>query len=415
MHKEKINIAINFFNRFSYCLVMNKMERIPDNEFKERIHCVKNLMKERGLDLLIIYSNQVDPGNVRYLADYWPIFEQAFVILPLEGEPILLAGAECSSYAKSVSRINDVRLIQDVMIPGEEYPGAKITTWKDVFRDVGESGVISKVGIAGLDVLGGFPIHAFRNLKAALKSKKIVKAENIMIEARSIKSEAELEMIRRAYELADLGLDAAINAVKEGVSERQIQAEAEHAIISAGGEDHPVPWPCQLIASGPNTCLPLSRPSNRRVKRGEHVLLTIGALYEGYNSAVARPLFVGTPSEEYKRVIKVVEETMIAVVNEIKPGAGSEVDRAGRKVLEESGYVKYNPYGLAHSIGLVEAEPPFFGPRTKYTVKPNMVISVDIALFGLKFGGLRYEDGFIVTEKGIEPLSKYTKELLENC
>jgi len=390
------------------------LECIPDSEFKERIIRVKNIMREKGLDLLLVYSNQVDPGNVRYLADYWPIFEQTFVVLPLEGEPVLLAGAECSSYAKSVSRINDVRLIQDVMIPGEEYPGAEITTWKEIFSDIGERGKISKVGIAGLDVLGGFPIHTYRNLEKALKGKEFVKADDVMIEARSIKSKAELEMIRRAYELADKGLDAAIDATREGVTERQIEAEAEHAIVSAGGEDHPVPWPCQLIASGPNTGLALNRPSNRRVKRGEHVLLTVGALYEGYNSAVARPLFVGTPSEEYKKVVKVVEEAMIAVVNAIKPGAGSEVDRAGRKILEETGYVKYNPYGLAHSIGLVEAEPPFFGPGTEDTIKPNMVISVDVALFGLKFGGLRYEDGFIVNEEGIEPLSKYTKELLEN-
>jgi len=63
----------------------------------------------------------------------------------------------------------------------------------------------------------------------------------------------------------------------------------------------------------------------------------------------------------------------------------------------------------------VEAEPPFFGPGTKDILKPGMVISVDIALFGLKFGGLRYEDGFIVNEEGIEPLSKYTKEMLEDC
>ena len=390
------------------------MERISDSEFKERILRVKSIMRRKELDLLIVYSNQVDPGNVRYLADYWPIFEQTFVVLPLEGEPILLAGAECSSYARKTSRISDVRLIQDVMIPGEEYPGAEITTWDEIFSGIKGESRISRVGIAGLDVLGGFPTHAYRNLKRALKGKEIVKADDVMIEVRSIKSEAELRMIRRAYELADKGLDAAISAVKEGVTERQIEAEAEYAIMSAGGEDHPVPWPCQLIASGPNTGLALNRPSNRKIRKGEHVLLTVGALYEGYNSAVARPLFVGTPSEEYKRVIKVVERTMKAVINAIKPGASSEIDKAGRKILEETGYVKYNPYGLAHSIGLVEAEPPFFGPEAKEEVKPNMVISVDVALFGLKFGGLRYEDGFIVKEDGIEPLSKYTRELLES-
>lgn len=389
------------------------MDRIPDSDFRDRINRVKAKMRKEELDLLLVYSNQVDPGNVRYLADYWPIFEQTFVILPFEGEPILLAGAECSTFAKNVSRIKDIRLIQDVMIPGEEYPSAKITTWKDIFRDIGKRGKIAKAGIAGLDVLGGFPIHMYRNLEKALKGKEIVKADKVLIEARSVKSKAEIEMIKRSYELADKGLDAAITATKEGITERQIEAEAEHAIMSAGGEDHCVPWPCQLIASGPNTGLALNRPSNRKVRGREHVLLTIGALYEGYNSAVARPLFVGSPSKEYEKAREVVENAMIAVANAIKPGVGKDVDRAGRKILEETGHAKYNPYGLAHSIGLVEAEPPFFGPRTEDTVKPNMVISVDVALFGLKFGGLRYEDGFIVTKKGINPLSKYTKKLLE--
>lgn len=389
------------------------MERIPDSEFQERVLRVKGLMEEKGLDVLLVYSNQVDPGNVRYLADYWPIFEQTFVLLPLEGDPILLAGAECSTYAKSVSRIKDVRLIQDVMIPGEEYPGAKLTTWEELFSEISRRGKIRRVGIVGFEALGGFPIHIYRNLEKTLKGKEILKADSILVEARSIKSRSELEMMRRSYQLADKGLDAGIAVVKEGVTEREIAAEAEHAIMSAGGEDHCVPWPSQLIASGPNTGLALNRPSNRRVKKGEHVLLSVGALYEGYNSAVARPLFVGKASREFEGVIKVVEKAMMATVKAIKPGARGEVDRAGRKILEETGYVKYNPYGLAHSIGLVEAEPPFFGPGVEATVKPNMVISVDVALFGLKFGGLRYEDGFIVTETGTEPLSKYTKELLQ--
>jgi Xaa-Pro aminopeptidase len=267
-------------------------------------------MREKGLDLLLIYSNQVDPGNVRYLADYWPIFEQTFVVLPSEGEPILLVGAECSSYAKSVSRINDVRVIQDVMIPGEEYPGAEITTWKEIFSDIGERDRISKIGIAGLDVLGGFPIHVYHNLKKALKGKELVKADDIIIESRSIKSKVELEMIKRSYELADRGLDAAINATKEGVMERQIEAEAEHAIMSAGGEDHPVPWPCQLIASGPNTGLALNRPSNRKFKVGEHVCLLSGLFMKDI-SAVARPLFVGNPGEEYEKSIKDCQNTNV--------------------------------------------------------------------------------------------------------
>ncbi len=90
----------------------------------------------------------------------------------------------------------------------------------------------------------------------------------------------------------------------------------------------------------------------------------------------------------------------------MRPGVeGRAVEAAGRRLVEQAGLGRHFLYSGIHSVGVIEFEPPIFGPSSPAVLKPGMVISVDIPLFDAPWGGLRVEDGFLVTETGAERLN----------
>lgn len=88
---------------------------------------------------------------------------------------------------------------------------------------------------------------------------------------------------------------------------------------------------------------------------------------------------------------------------------GSEVEGAARRVVEVAGLGEYFLYCGVHSVGVVEFEPPIFGPGNHDPLRADMVLSIDVPLFHAPWGGLRYEDGYLITETGAEPLDDFPK------
>jgi Xaa-Pro aminopeptidase len=81
--------------------------------------------------------------------------------------------------------------------------------------------------------------------------------------------------------------------------------------------------------------------------------------------------------------------------------SGREIDKEGRKLYEKGGYLKYMVCPFAHTMGLMEAEAPFFGPNSDDILQPNMIVNVDVSFFGHPtLNGLRVETGYVITKNG---------------
>jgi Xaa-Pro aminopeptidase len=229
-----------------------------------------------------------------------------------------------------------------------------------------------------------------------------IDVENAMCDLRAQKSPAEQAVIRYAYQIAEAGLNAAVAAIHIGVTERSVAAEAESAMRRMGAEGTGIDT---IVASGPHTRPILARSTLRTIQPDELVLLTVAPRYEGYHAAIGRPVLVGNPGAEIRRALDVAWEAQEACYHAMRPGIeGRAVEAAGRRVVEQAGLGSYFLYSGVHSIGVIEFEPPIFGPSSAATLKPDMIISVDIPMFNAPWGGLRVEDGFIVTESGAERL-----------
>ncbi len=378
---------------------------IPPSDYRARWTSVQSLMSERGLDLLIAYADDravFGPAHARWLANFPVHFEPVCILMPKQGEPMMLCGPESVEYALLAGQIRDVRAASLFTHPDEDYPYAKIESLSEIVAEsAGGLKSARRVGLAGLGLMGADLMSAF---KETLPEAEWVDVENSLCDLRAVKSPAEIEVVQCAYQIAETGFQAAVNAIAEGVTEREVAAEADAAMRRAGAEGTGIDT---IVASGPNSRPILARSTFRRIQADELVLLTIAPRYEGYHAAIGRPVFVGNPGDEIARARDVACRAQEACFHAMRPEVeGREVEAMGRKIVEDAGLGDYFLYSGVHSVGVIEFEPPIFGPSSAAKIKKDMIISVDIPLFNTPWGGLRIEDGYRVTESGAERLNQ---------
>ncbi len=395
------------------------LPRIPDDEFRSRWERLQAAMGNARLDLVVAYADDhavAGPAHARYLADFAPHFEPVCVLVPAAGDPLLLSGPETEALAQLTSRTKDVRVIREFTHPDEEYPFTNPISLRDAVAEALErtGRPLRRVGLAGLELmptgLHQAFVHLFSQWDSQGEGVETDDAEYMVTDLRAIKTPAEQQVMRYAYQLAQAGMQAAFDAIHEGATEREVAAAAEFAMRSQGSEGTGIDT---IVASGPNTRPILARTRLRELDRDELILLTIAPRYEGYHAAIGRPVVLGEPDAEVQRAMEVATEAQKAAAEAMRHGVpGSDVERAGRQVVEEAGLGEYFLYSGVHSVGVIEFEPPIFGPGNYIPLQSGMVLSIDMPLFHAPWGGLRYEDGYLVTEGGAEPLDDFPTGVL---
>src|SRR5690625_1709218 len=386
---------------------------ISEAEFKQRQSNLKDKMKEEGYDLLILYANDgavFGQEYTRWLFNYQPHFEPACVLMPVEGEAVLLTGYESEEYVYASSYCDNVNVVDEFIYGAHEFPFAEVVTLKESIDQVQNKlgREFKKIGIAGSDKMS----HTFYvQLEDILGKGALLPADSLVMDLRLIKTEDEIKVIEHAYHIAESGMKAAIEAIAVGKTERQVAAEAEYVMRSLGSEGMGIDT---MVASGKKNSTPIiARTSFKEIRKNELVILTIAPRYEGYHAAIARPIIVGEVDEEIEVAINAAISAQEAAQELLKPGSeGYQVDEASRGVIEKAGLSKHFVYTGGHSIGVSEFEPPSLNKQFKETIKENMVFSVDIPLFFNSWGGFRYENGFHITKDGARPLQTLGNKLI---
>jgi len=384
------------------------MLEIPKEEFEKRIKKLQEKMNEENLDIVIAHSNEADPANVRYLSDFWPVFETAGVVVPKEGEPILLVGPECETFALSRSKIRKVRKLIEYRESAEpEYPGVPVSTFEEVFKEVVNGRKVERIGLIGYAIM---PLPIYESIRRALPEASIVKADSIMRELRSIKSEGEIALQREAFRISEIALEKVIENIKPGMTELQVVGIIQETIYKNGAEYEGFPI---YVLSGKNTAFAICRPSHRVLEKGDLVQLDIGARVGGYSSSIGRPIFLGKMPSNIKSLVEVGLEAQEEVIRSMKAGIeAKEVAKRYYDFVKRKGFEENILYGPCHGLGLLETEFPWIELNSNYILKENMTFEVDIFLYTKDFG-LRWEDGVRVIKDGVEEYSSKRKEIIE--
>jgi Xaa-Pro aminopeptidase len=380
---------------------------IPDGEFKQRLAKVQEEANSRDLDALLIHSNESDFANVRYLTDYWPLFESAGVLIPKEGEPILIIGPESETFAKDRSKIPKIRKILEYRESADpEYPGVPVSTFEEIFQESVLGGV-NKLGIAGYSIL---PLAIYEAVRNAIPNAEIVRTDDILVHMRMKKSPNEIALLREANRISELALGEILKAIRPGVTELQMVGVAQKAMYDNGAEYEAMP---QYIFSGRGTSHAISRPSYKVIREEEMIQLGIGARVGGYSASVGRPVCLGKMPGEMRKLVQAGLDAHLKTMDWMKAGIpAKEVAEKFYNYLNDEGLSKNILYGPCHGIGMIEVEKPWIELTSQFVLEENMIFQVDTFLYTPDYG-LRWEDGVRVTREGVERFSEQYLEILE--
>lgn len=380
-------------------------------EFSARIEKIRGKMRERNLDAVLVYGDEYRKENLRYVSNYWPIFERGAMLVGMTGDPIVLCAPEGEQVAREMSAWPDVRLVPDfvcVTVPDAiDYPLAKYTSFKKLADELRAAGGLRRLGVSGIDAMS---VGLYNAIGAAFAC-ELVDAASILFELRRTKSSAEIACLREAARCADEGMKAIMQANIIGLTELQACAIAEKAARDQGAE-HVI---FTVFGSGERTNTIIGRPTEKIIRDGEMIMLALAIQYQGYVATCEAPFAVGKFSDETRRVIDVLIRASAAGVPHLKAGVPMRnFVRAVKEVFKQAGLEKYDVYPPLHGIGCAEAESPYPDADTEAPFEAGMTCNTDISLFGLAGGSNRIEEGFLITPAGAETLSPYVRHYCEN-
>lgn len=379
---------------------------VPRSEFRSRLERLRVEAERDGFDALLVHSNEADYANVRYLSDYWPAFESAGVFLPVEGTPCLIIGPESEEYAADRSVLEPIVKLTPYRESAEpEYPDVDVSTFEEVFASSRRP--VRRLGIVGWAI---FPHEIFLQVKSAIGDGRVEKADHLMVRLRSIKSDAEIALLKEANRISELAIERVLEEVRPGVTELELVGIAQEALYRNGAEYEGMPL---YVFGGRSTRHAISRPRKRALEEGEILQLNIGARVAGYSSSVGRPVFLGRMPEDVKRLIGGGLEAHKETATWMRAGVrASTIAEKYWAYLQENGLSEYFLYGPAHGLGMLEVEQPWVETTSTYQFTPNMTFQIDTFLRSGEFG-CRWEDAVRITDTGVEWLSGKRLELIE--
>jgi Xaa-Pro dipeptidase len=361
---------------------------------RQRIAKLLQLAAQSNLDAVAIM-----PGpNMQYFTGlHFHLSERpTLAIFPVQGQPALICPAFEATKTQRSSSAWQLFTYVDGQEPQEVFHAACHALQLDQKR----------LGIEAYQLR----VLELRLLEKAAYALTCEPADALIAQLRMIKDANEIAAMRRAAQIAEQALDDVIEAVRVGLTERQIANLLTQALLQRGAEGLAFE---PLIQSGPNTALPHATAGERVVQTGEVLLLDFGVTVDGYNSDITRTFVVGRQaSEAIKKIYELVKQANAAARAAARPGAtGQDVDRAARQVIAEAGYGQYFTHRTGHGLGLEGHEPPYMveGNVTPLEVGNTFTIEPGIYVPGL--GGVRIEDDMVITEDGAESLTTYDREL----
>ena len=383
-----------------------------------KINRVREAMRQEGLVALVLRL----PENVTYLSRAWCGRGLTYLIFPVEKDPVLIHPV---GEPLPPTWISDVKFYKWETY---EHLGSSLNLGTDyVRRTLSEMGLHSgAIGVEqGWELVLGSTLRYEMNvvgertvnmLRQKLESFTLKDASRLLIKARSIKTNDEVDTLKRVNRIARVGLETFHDKLKPGVAEVELSTEIEKQIVSEGVLKHKANRvvACAFLASGPGTAYAykyVPGKGRRKLRRGDLVMLELDVIADGYSSDTTRTFVVGKPSKRQKALLEAVLESETTAISCIKPGGkASEIAKVSIEVIRRRGLSNYLVHRLGHGIGVGIHEPiPALHIESKDILLPGMVHSVEPGIYGPRIGGIRIEDDILDTKKGAEYLSDYLR------
>jgi Xaa-Pro aminopeptidase len=262
----------------------------------------------------------------------------------------------------------------------------------DYFKEIKKK--LKSIGVNKLGFEYGAPYHVFEKMKKEFELKAL---KGLVERMRMIKNKGEVESVKLAVRRAEEAFKKTKKFVRIGVKERKIALLLEHNLKKAGCTKIPFDI---IVASGKNSALPHARVTDKKIKRGEFVIIDWGGEARGYVSDMTRTLLMaGEGISEKRRVYQAVLGANKRAISNVSPGInGSDIDSSAREYITSKGYGKYFGHGTGHGIGLNVHEKPTISTRSKDKIYEGSIFTVEPGIYLPELGGVRIEDMVILRD-----------------
>jgi Xaa-Pro aminopeptidase len=344
-------------------------------------------LKRRGLDALMVSH----PANWYYLTGF------------TGDSGVLLMGAS------QATLITDGRFTIQAK---EESAGVRVELQKgSLYGFVGEWLKQRKLRRIGYDPDQWTVARLKAVQKAAGAKCRAVEAAGLVESLRLKKDAQELAVMRKAAILAGEVLEGALKLLKPGVRENEIGAEIEYQMKRKGASG---PSFETIVAFGERGALPHARPTAKRLRKNELVVLDLGVILGHYCSDITRTVHVGRASARVRQWYRAVQNANQAATAAVAAGVScGEVDAAAREVLEKSALDKYFVHSTGHGLGLEVHEAPRVARGQSVRLEAGNVITIEPGVYVEGAGGIRIEDDVAVGPRGREVLTRVSRDLIE--
>jgi len=247
--------------------------------------------------------------------------------------------------------------------------------------------------------------------KAAGRQVAWAPAPSLVAGLRARKDATELARMRQSAILAGHVMQRAIRELKPGVTENEIAAEIEYQMRQGGASG---PAFESIVAFGERAALPHARPTAKRLRKNELVVLDLGAILAHYCSDITRTVYVGRAPARVKRWYLAVLEAQMAAIASVRAGvACGDVDAAARQVLARHKLDRYFTHSTGHGLGLEVHEDPRLARGQPTRLEPGMVVTIEPGVYLPGVGGIRIEDDVAVHPEKTEVLTRIPRDLIE--
>lgn len=231
-----------------------------------------------------------------------------------------------------------------------------------------------------------------------------------LLNIRAIKSQDEIEAMRKACQISEEALRKTIAWVQPGMTEAAIATRLGEELVSAGSAGNSF---APLVLIGERSALPHGNSGERRLGQDELLLIDYGGTYHDYPADITRTFCLGDPGDELRKIYDIVLRANEAAIKAAGPGVPcGDVDKAAREVIMQAGYGEYFIHRTGHGLGLDVHELPQMAAGNSAPLRPGMVFTVEPGIYIPGVGGVRIEDNVAVTETGVDVLTSYPKQSL---
>jgi len=378
------------------------------SEFEQRLASARELIQSRKLDALLLFA----PESHYYLTGFDTFGFAMFqcLVVPAVGDPHLLTRMPDLRQAQQTSNLSD----SQIHIWHEHEQADPVAGLHQLLRELGvtdgQLGVEYKT--VGLNAWNGKALDSHLTSNGyALED-----ASDLVSSIRRIKSPAEIDCTRKAAELSDLALDAAIANTAAGAFEGDILAAMQGAVFSAGGDYAGNEF---IIGSGEGALLCRYFSGRRHLDPSDQLTLEWSGAWRRYHAAMMRTLITGKATPKQKAMHHAAVEALQACEAAIKPGAPmGDVYAAHAQVFDQHGLAHARLQACGYGMGAVYnpiwVDYPMFYENNPMIMQPGSVFFLHMILMDSDAGlAMCWGHSVLLGDSGVERLSKHSLDLIE--